>query len=160
MFQLFSRKIVATVRPIGAEYAADCARLYAPAFAHPWSEAEFEYLLTSHTGIAHGSLDPTGRRLLGFVLSRKAADEAEILTLVVDPSSRRRGLGRALIGTHLGYLGSLGTKALFLEVEEENAAARGLYACYDFREVGRRTGYYNRADGNKATALTLKRAID
>lgn len=78
----------------------------------------------------------------GFILARVAADEAEILTLAVDPAVRRGGIGRALMTRAMGTAGSRGALAMFLEVADANAAARALYAACGFSEVGRRKRYY------------------
>jgi ribosomal-protein-alanine N-acetyltransferase len=48
-----------------------------------------------------------------------------------------------------------GAAAMFLEVSERYAAARGLYATAGFAEAGRRRRYY--ADG--ADALVLRREL-
>ena len=68
------------------------------------------------------------------MLSRRAVDEAEILTVVVDPSARRNGCGQRLLGAHLSRLAALGVTTVFLEVEEENVAALALYRRFGFVE--------------------------
>ena len=78
----------------------------------------------------------------GFILARSVADEAEILTLAVDPAARRGGIGRALMTQAMRTAGSNGAAAMFLEVAEVNAPARALYAVCGFSEVGRRARYY------------------
>jgi len=45
-------------------------------------------------------------------------------------------------------------------VEDENKAARALYARSGFEQVGERQAYYARPDGTRGHALVLKRAID
>jgi ribosomal-protein-alanine N-acetyltransferase len=94
----------------------------------------------------------------GFMLSRRAADEAEILTVAVAPAERGRGIARALLARHLGRLAALGITRVFLEVDDGNRPALRLYARAGFREVGRREGYYARAEGARA-ALTLRRDL-
>jgi [ribosomal protein S18]-alanine N-acetyltransferase len=160
MLTRFTRRWIPSVRPINPAWAADCAYLHAPAFAHPWSEFEFERLLAGEGTIADGAFEAEGQRLQGFVLSRRAADEAELLTVVVDPAVRRKGIGRALIGAHLARIAGLGIKRLFLEVEEQNRPALTLYAHFGFCEVGRRHGYYPKASGEAATALVMRRDLD
>lgn len=93
------------------------------------------------------------------MLSRGAAGEAEVLTLAVDPGHRRRGIGRRLLDRHLATLAAAGVGALFLEVEDGNAAARALYAAAGFTEVGRRESYYRAADGTRPAALILRRRL-
>ena len=54
--------------------------------------------------------------------------------------------------------GNMRSRAVFLEVEEDNVAARRLYARRHFREVGRRNAYYRRPEG-AARALVLRRDL-
>lgn len=159
MFGWLGRASAPALRPIGADQAAACAAIHAPSFAHPWSAAEFERLLTAPETIADGVFDARGARLQGFVLSRRAVDEAEILTIAIAESQRRSGLGAKLLAVHLAQLAARGVKALFLEVDEANVAARALYARFGFIEVGRRPAYYRTADGGRSTALVLRRAL-
>ncbi len=122
---------------------------------------DFETLLAGRDVVAEAAM-VTGRwgkspALAGFVLSRCALDEAEILTIAVAPEFRRRGIGSTLLAAHLARLAAQGVKALFLEVEAGNRAALALYAQFDFRQIGERKAYYRRADGTAAAALMLRR---
>lgn len=122
-----------------------------------WS-AEFIGSLIGQPGTfaflaVHGDDDP-----LGFALARVVAEDAEILTIGVRPDARRSGLGRRLVDEAVDRATRLGATALFLEVAEDNAAARALYAAADFAPVGRRPGYYKRPDGRVA-ALVLRRSF-
>ena len=83
------------------------------------------------------------------------ADEAEILTLAVHPTARRRGIAARLTAQAAAAARSLGVVRLFLEVAEDNAPARALYAALGFQPAGRRRGYYARKDGPAADALIL-----
>jgi ribosomal-protein-alanine N-acetyltransferase len=100
-----------------------------------------------------------GRELAGFILSRMAADEAEILSVAVAARRRGRGVARALLDLHLRRLAGLGVRAVFLEVEESNEPARRLYRRAGFREVGRRPGYYPEGGGSALAALVLRRDV-
>ena len=60
-----------------------------------------------------------------------------------------------LVAAHLEHLVQSGVRTVHLEVDEGNAPALKLYARHGFRQVGERTGYYTRADGTRATALTM-----
>lgn len=139
----------------GASDAARAARLaaiHAEAFAGPhetgWSAAAFADLLAGPGVFAVERPD-------GFVLMRAVADEAEILTLAVRPSARRAGLGGRLVGEGVLAAAAHGATRVFLEVAEDNAAARALYAKAGFVEAGRRPGYYAAADGGRRDALLL-----
>jgi ribosomal-protein-alanine N-acetyltransferase len=90
-----------------------------------------------------------------MIMARIAADEAEILTLAVAPSARRRGLGAALLQEAAARARQAGAKNLFLEVAATNDAARALYTAAGFTQVGLRRRYYE--DGTDA--LVLARAL-
>lgn len=95
---------------------------------------------------------------LGFVLLGLAADEAEVITLAVLPAARRRGIGAALVAAAAREAATRGATRLFLEVAEDNAPARALYARTGFVPVGRRKGYYARESG-AVDALVLALAL-
>jgi ribosomal-protein-alanine N-acetyltransferase len=140
-----------------AQDAAALAALHGAAFRRGWSEDEFERLLVDKNVITHRAM--VGRTLAGFIISRLAAGEAEILSVAVASSRRSRGLGRKLLDLHLRRLAGLGATAVFLEVDEDNAPARRLYARAGFRDVGRRPAYYARGAQPPANALVLRRDL-
>ena len=137
--------------------AAALARLHAASFRHGWSDGEFEQMLGERNIVAHRAA--VGRALHGFILSRLAGDEAEILSVAVASARRGRGLARALLNLHLRRLAGLGARAVFLEVDEDNEPAQRLYQRAGFHEVGRRPGYYQQGPGQTATALVLRRDL-
>jgi [ribosomal protein S18]-alanine N-acetyltransferase len=153
----FRRPIPPVIRALRSDRAEPCAALHAAAFAHPWSSAEFEALLSSKTTIGAAAIDPANDELRGFALSRVAADEAEILTIAVHKAYRNRGTGHALMIDVLSRLAASHVRALFLEVEQTNLAAIALYSRIGFKEVGQRRGYYKKQDGSSATALVLRK---
>jgi ribosomal-protein-alanine N-acetyltransferase len=141
----------------GPRDAGAFATLHAGAFQRGWSEHEFERLLMDGQVVAHRA--GQGTAVAGFILSRMAAGEAEILSVVVAPRWRGRGLGRRLLDLHLRRLAGLGVATVFLEVEEGNKPALRLYRHAGFREVGRRPGYYPARSGDAATACVLRRDL-
>jgi ribosomal-protein-alanine N-acetyltransferase len=159
MFSWIQKRPRVTFRPLSSAIAAQCAAIHAPAFAHAWSATDFEQLLSAENVIADGALDSARGRLVAMVISRRAADEAEVLTLAVASGRRRNGLGRALLATHFGRLSALGIRTLFLEVGADNSAARALYERLGFALVGQRTGYYRQSDGSDVGALILRRDL-
>jgi [ribosomal protein S18]-alanine N-acetyltransferase len=129
--------------------------LHAASFHRGWSDAEFEALLIDRNVVAHRAV--VGTSLVGFILSRVVAGEAEILSVAVTSSRRGRGLARQLLDLNLRRLAALGARTVFLEVDEGNTPARRLYRRAGFREVGRREGYY--PEGKGAAALILRRDL-
>jgi ribosomal-protein-alanine N-acetyltransferase len=97
-----------------------------------------------------------GDRVLGYLVARHAADEAEILNVGVAPGSRRQGVGRTLVAAALERLAGLGARQVYLEVRESNVAARALYRRFAFSEVSRRADYYRRPVED---AVVLRAAI-
>ncbi|WP_184257823.1 ribosomal protein S18-alanine N-acetyltransferase [Rhodopseudomonas rhenobacensis] len=137
--------------------AARLAELHAASFHRGWSEHEFEDMLSQRNTLVHRLR--LGRRIIGFVVSRMAADEAEILSIAIDPGYRGRRLSRDLLHTHLRHLAGRGIKTLFLEVEENNQPARRLYDHFGFTVVGRRDRYYRQPNGEQLNALLMRRDL-
>ncbi len=130
-------------------------------FRRPWSEEEFQSLLVQDTvfGFVVREVGNARRGPAGFVLARLAAGEGEILTVAVARASRRTGLGWQLMDAVLRELHSERAEALFLEVDESNAPALGLYRRLGFREVGKRPAYYEHGEGTKSGALVMRRDL-
>jgi ribosomal-protein-alanine N-acetyltransferase len=142
----------------GPRDATALAALHGAAFRRGWSEDEFERLLLDPSVLAHrATLD---QRPVGFIISRMAAGEAEILSVAVARAQQRRGLARRMLDLHLRRLAGLGVRTVFLEVDDDNVPARRLYARNAFREVGRRDGYYPRAGSAGGAALVLRRDLE
>lgn len=141
----------------GPRDAAAIAALHANSFRRGWSEQEVEQLLIDRQAIAHRAT--IGAKLVGFIVSRRAADEAEVLSVAVAKDKRGRGIGLELLALHLRRLAGLSARAVFLEVDETNAPAIKLYDKAGFREVGRRPNYYPGPDGKPAAALVLRRDL-
>jgi [ribosomal protein S18]-alanine N-acetyltransferase len=137
--------------------AAALANLHGASFRRGWSEDEFERLLLERNVVTHRAM--IGHRLVGFVVSRLAPPEAEILSIAVAASQRGRGLARALLDLHLRRLVGLGTRTAFLEVDESNTPARRLYRRMGFGDAGRREGYYQQGNAPAAAALVLRRDL-
>lgn len=153
----FSRKSqVISVRPLEARWFDDCARFHALFFARGWTIGDFQELARDRQVIADGAFDGQGKICLGFAISRLAMPEAELLSIAVDPHHQGRGVGRQLLAAHLAHLAAQGTREIFLEVEQGNSVAIGLYNHIGFVKVGERAGYYPKKDGSRATALVMR----
>jgi ribosomal-protein-alanine N-acetyltransferase len=143
------------VSEAGPRDASAMAALHAASFHRGWSDGEFEQLLLDRNVVAHrATID---RELVGFILSRIVAGEAEILSIAVNGSRRGKGLAHRLLDLHLRRLAGLGVNMVFLEVDEGNLPACKLYRRAGFRDVGRRDGYY--PPGTGGAALVLRRDL-
>lgn len=142
--------------PAGVGDAARLAALHGVSFARGWSTDEFERLLLDRAVVADRAL--VRRRLVGFIMSRRALDEAEILSVAVAPAARGRGTAARLLDRHMRRLAGLGVRTILLEVDEANTPARRLYERAGFRSVGRRQGYYATPAG-RSSALVLRRNL-
>ena len=151
------------LRPVGLEACFILADLHDRAFPRPWSAEEFEALLKGPGAFAilgeAGELEEAPTNAKGFILCRAVAGEAEILTVAVDPSARRRGWGAALVEMAAGVAKEAGAFELFLEVAADNIAAIKLYEATGFDRVGLRKGYYPHPDGAK-DAVVMRRALN
>ncbi len=134
------------------------ADIHDEGFPRAWSSEEFAALL-AQDGVfalaARRSGPGSSRRPIGFVLLRRAADEAEILTIAVTRRWRGRGVARLLMQAALRQLYAERVKQVFLEVDPGNEAAISLYRQLDFRPVGERRGYYRRS-ADAAPALVMR----
>jgi ribosomal-protein-alanine N-acetyltransferase len=147
----------AVIEPATLRDAPKLAELHGASFHRGWGEGEFESMLTERNTMVHRLR--SGRKVIGFAVSRMAADEAEILSIAVAPGQRGRGLSRNLLLTHLGHLSGRGVRAVFLEVEENNQPARRLYDRAGFAIVGRRERYYREPDGQQLNAVLMRRDL-
>jgi [ribosomal protein S18]-alanine N-acetyltransferase len=147
----------AVVEPASPRDARRLAQLHGESFHRGWGEGEFESMLSERNTLVHRL--KVGRQLVGFAVSRMAADEAEILSIAVAASHRGRGLSRNLLLTHLGHLAGHGVRTIFLEVEENNQPARRLYERAGFAVAGRRERYYQQPGGEQLNALLMRRDL-
>ncbi len=154
-----TRELNINIEPLHQASASECVRLHREGFLYAWSETEFETLLSSANVTADGIfLSPT-RKLLGYILSRRVLDEAEVLTIVIDQKYRQKKLATRLIQFHIESLIKQGTKRLFLEVAETNQAARKLYEHANFSIIAERQGYYRAQNGERLKAYVMSKSL-
>ena len=104
----------------------------------PWSADDFRDLKKSGCEIIMSEN--------GFIVYRIAVDEAEIITIGVNPEMRRKGIASAMIGIIEKTLKNQGVKKIFLEVALTNISAKKLYENCGFKVVGLRPKYYDGVD--------------
>jgi len=128
-------------------------RIEKASFDDPWvREALLQELVSSQLRLP--LVVELGGQVVGYLMAWRSADELHILNVAVDPRSRRRGLGAALLRTVLEVAAREGMSAVSLEVRPGNEPALGMYRGFGFELAGVREGYY--ADnGEDALILTL-----
>jgi ribosomal-protein-alanine N-acetyltransferase len=109
--------------------------------AAQWHDSDYARLVENPSGVLLVAEGARGQ-ILGFAAAQRAADEAELQNLAVDPKHHRQGIGQALLeGVHC-RLRSAGMRRVYLEVRPSNESALGFYRSSGYAIVGRRQGYY------------------
>lgn len=147
------------IEPGTVDDAEALARLHEAGFYRGWPREEFAAFLNDPQRTPAYIACDANRRIAGFAMLRLAADEAELLTIAVDPKWRGKGVGHALMHACFEDLMFTPVKRMFLEVDEDNDPAVRLYRREGFSPVGARKGYYSRPNGNTATALVMSRDL-
>jgi ribosomal-protein-alanine N-acetyltransferase len=129
-----------------------------PAWGEGWTRMQLASALALDGAFARLALGPDDQPI-GFSLSRIVLDEAELLLVAASPHARGRGLGSALLAQALKDGRNRGASRMFLEVRENNQAARSLYNSAGFFDVGKRPDYYSGKDGQRFPAITMQRNI-
>jgi len=96
-------------------------------------------------------------RICGYIVTCIRGERAEIVSIAVDPASRVKGAGSALMTSTLRRLRRRNVARIVLMVKATNAPARAFYEKFEFHKVRVVRGYYE--DGSDgllmARALTL-----
>ena len=120
-----------------------------------WSREQFVAELTITGGIQLVAVGGN-KRARGYAIFRKAADEAELLQLAVQPEYRRRKIASVLLAAAMRELAGQTVRYCFLEVRANNQTARNFYTAAGFREIGLRRKYYSHPVDD---AVLMKRAV-
>lgn len=146
------------IEPAETADAETCAHLHAQGFYRGWPREDFAAYIAGRDTPVYVACDAK-RKIAGFAMIRIAADEAELITIAVDPRWRKKGVGVALLRAVFSDLLMSPATKLFLEVAEDNVAATRLYRKLGFEKISERTGYYPRDNGLPATAIVMSRDL-
>lgn len=113
-----------------------------------WPSADFATYLNDPNILIYG--DNTC-----FTVLQLAGPEAEVLTLATHPDVQSKGHATAMMRGALDTLEQRKVEDVFLEVADNNQAARALYARFGFVQFAIRRAYY--ADG--ADAICMKAVL-
>lgn len=112
-----------------------------------WDEISIRGWIEHPQGFSSIARRGAGGAPLGFALALCTGDDAELLSIAVDPAARRGGVGRGLLDHLDSQAEGLGLDRWLLEVACDNDPALGLYHRLGFSRIGRRRAYYRRRDG-------------
>jgi ribosomal-protein-alanine N-acetyltransferase len=129
---------------------AALSEIHRASFSAGWNANAIEELLAVAGTVAFVMPENNG-----FALLRQLGEEAEILTLAVNLSLRRKGMAKRLMDALLIYAHGQGVKRIFLEVRQSNNAALALYGQYGFTVLSRRKNYYHNSDGSSEDAIIM-----
>ncbi len=134
----------------------DIATIHAAALPYQcWDKIAITGMLAvAHHYIRIAMIDEKAQ---GFILWRAVLDEAELLTIAVNPDMKRHKIGSALLSAMLTDASMQGITQCFLEVAEDNIAAQQFYERFDFTQFSRRKKYYQRPDSNRIDAILMRR---
>ena len=149
------RRVDAAAAPTLAAVQARCRTA---AYEETWSADAIATILLLPGAIALVASGDQGA-VVGMVMVRVAATEAEILSLGVAPQARRRGVASLLLGAATAAAAAVGADRAVLEVAVDNTAAVALYRRCGWAEFGRRRGYYRRAGGQRIDALVMAKKV-
>lgn len=162
MLRLLPKASGISIKTVGPFDVGRLARLHRGCFEDSWSRADLSHLLSMPGGFGliarmfdRGLAGLDAMRGVGFALCRVVRDESELLSIGVNATYRRRGIGAALMRASMERCRERGARVMFLEVAVDNDDAQSLYRGFGFEAVGRREDYYARADGTRASAYTM-----
>jgi [ribosomal protein S18]-alanine N-acetyltransferase len=89
----------------------------------------------------------------GFLCFRIVEEESEILSLVIHPKFRGKGLGKQLMKFYIDFCSQREIKTFYLETAASNQAAIRLYRSFSYSPIGVRPKYYQ----EKEDALLMVR---
>lgn len=121
--------------------APEMAELDKVCFADPWSEASFRQEMTENDRAFYIVAEIEGK-VVGYAGLWAILDEGHITNVAVSPDYRRKGIGRAIVGTLVEAAEENGLTSFTLEVRESNLPAQELYTEFGFEPAGLRKGYY------------------
>lgn len=139
--------------PDALQHSAHCANLYKAAFSASgtriWDEKEFLKILDRPSCIL--LITP-----VSFILADIVERDTEIITIAVHPEKWRRSHGTGILLHFFDFCRRTGLETCTLEVAEDNAAAKNLYAKFNFESIGIRKKYFRRKSGFVSAIIMQK----
>jgi ribosomal-protein-alanine N-acetyltransferase len=111
----------------------------------PWSEAIFRSETTSPISrmLVGRTVDREGRRVAGYTVYWRVADEIHLHNIAVRPDLRRRHVASRMLDEAIRRARLEGARWMTLEVRRSNLPAQIFYRQFGFTLRGVRPGYYS-----------------
>jgi ribosomal-protein-alanine N-acetyltransferase len=122
----------------------------------PWTEAMFREELGrewAHLVVVKEEKESGTAAVVAFCNYWLVHDEVHLLNIATATASRRRGIGRELLGHIIEFAAEHLCRYVTLEVRKSNQAAQSLYQSAGFQAVGLRPRYY--ADNKEDAVIML-----
>jgi [ribosomal protein S18]-alanine N-acetyltransferase len=124
-----------------------------------YSKSDLNYFIRRARSLSFAAVD-SFENLLGFAIAESGLEHGtrigHIVTIDVDPASRRKGIGQQLMQAMIDGLSEVGAIAVRLEVAVDNLEAQAFYRQLGFIPTGRIPGFYM----GTLDALTMQRPLD
>lgn len=137
-------------------------KAFDPLYGEAWNHSQTRSMLAmplTHVLLleAVASTPETTGEPVGFAMTRRVADEEELLLIAVSPIWRQFGAATTLLSQVVDNARKAGVWRLHLEMRSNNPAIH-LYSKFGFQAIGLRKDYYKGSGSHRYDALTL--AID
>ncbi len=131
-------------------------RAFPKTYGEGWNHHQCRSMLSMPTAkLLIGTRQDT---VCGFVISRQAADEEELLMIAVAPECQGQGIGYLLLDHMLQAAQAHHVASVFLEMRADNPAEK-LYTKFGFYRIGLRKAYYTGPNMEKFDAVTYKATL-
>ena len=117
---------------------------------HPYSEDVLSEMLKNPSCLALKIVD--GGKTVAYVSGQFVIDEFNINNVVVEQACRRRGYAEALMNEVIKVCEQENIKKIYLEVAQDNEAAKNLYFKLGFKFSYERKKYY----GDQSALVLIK----
>ena len=156
--EMFAKEPPAIVlNEVKASDAATLSAIHRDSFIVGWDEKAVTELFTGEGTVAW--VTGLAQLPMGMLVARALADEYEIITMAVLPEWRGRGLAKLLLNHVINAAQQKKSKAIFLEVAEDNKPAQDFYQQAGFSVMNRRKDYYRRPGNIYIDALVMRKEL-
>ncbi len=101
-------------------------------FKYPYSKSFLLYLLNISDAFYVATIDSPDK-IVGYICGSVEGDRGHIISIAVDPSYRRRGIGKLLMERIMSFYRERGIRRVYLECRVSNRVAQRFYEALGFR---------------------------